>query len=110
MSNPAFIEIDGKRLLWCDLVKRRREQLAGAQKAVQPALFELRATPARRPSAPLRGVIWSRRCSRFSTCRADRPVPICLTRICIERNTNIRILILRPPNPTTITYTSLDDA
>ena len=41
MSHPAFIEIDGKRLLWRDLVRRRREQLAAAQKAVQPALFEL---------------------------------------------------------------------
>jgi hypothetical protein len=42
MTHPAFIEIDGRRLLWRDLVKRRREQLAAAQKAVQPTLFELR--------------------------------------------------------------------
>jgi hypothetical protein len=42
MSHPVFIEIDGKRFAWRELVKRRREQLAAAAKAVQPALFELR--------------------------------------------------------------------
>jgi hypothetical protein len=73
MTHPAFIEIDGRRMLWRDLVKRRREQLQVAAKAVQPALFELRTTPARKPSAPPRGVISSRPCSRYWTRRADRP-------------------------------------
>lgn len=41
MTHPAFIDIDGRRFAWRDLVKRQREQLAAA-KAVQPALFELR--------------------------------------------------------------------
>ena len=42
MTQPSFIEIDGKRLLWRDLVQKRREQLKAAAKAVQPVLFELR--------------------------------------------------------------------
>jgi hypothetical protein len=41
MTQPTFIEIDGKRLVWRDLVQRRREQRAAA-KTVQPTLFELR--------------------------------------------------------------------
>ncbi len=39
MTYPTFIEIDGKRLLWREIVKRRREQLKAAAKAVQAALF-----------------------------------------------------------------------
>jgi hypothetical protein len=42
MSAPRFIEIDGKRHLWRDLVKLRQEQRRAAAKAQQPALFELR--------------------------------------------------------------------
>ena len=49
MTQPNFIEIDGKRLVWRDLVQRRREQLKAAAKATQPALFELKDD--RRPSA-----------------------------------------------------------
>ena len=39
---PRFIEIDGKRYLWRDLVKLRQEQRRAAAKAEQPPLFELR--------------------------------------------------------------------
>jgi hypothetical protein len=42
MSAPRFIEIDGKRHLWRDIVKLRQEQRHVAAKAQQPALFELR--------------------------------------------------------------------
>jgi hypothetical protein len=42
MTYPTFIEIDGKRVLWREIVQRRREQLKAAAKAVQPALFELK--------------------------------------------------------------------
>jgi hypothetical protein len=42
MTQPPFIEIDGKRLVWRELVEMRREQLRAAAKAVQPVLFELR--------------------------------------------------------------------
>jgi hypothetical protein len=42
MTHPAFIEIDGRRYVWRDLVQKRREQLRATAKAVQPALFELR--------------------------------------------------------------------
>jgi hypothetical protein len=42
MTNPRFITIDGKRVLWRDLLTRRREQLAAAEKCEQPALFELK--------------------------------------------------------------------
>ena len=41
MSNPKFIEIDGKRLLWRDVLQLRREQTRADASAVQPALFEL---------------------------------------------------------------------
>jgi hypothetical protein len=39
---PRFIDIDGKRYLWRDLVKLRQEQREVARRAEQPPLFELR--------------------------------------------------------------------
>jgi len=42
MANPRFIEIDGKRVLWRDLLQRRREQLSAVGKSEQPALFALK--------------------------------------------------------------------
>jgi hypothetical protein len=39
---PRFIDIDGKRYLWRDLVKLRQEQREAARRAEQPPLFELR--------------------------------------------------------------------
>lgn len=39
---PKFIEIDGKRHLWRDVLQLRREQKQACANAVQPALFELR--------------------------------------------------------------------
>jgi hypothetical protein len=41
MSRPAFVEIDGKRYLWRDILEARRAQLAAARRAEQLALFEL---------------------------------------------------------------------
>lgn len=49
MANPKFIEIDGKSVLWRDLVSRRREQLAAVAKSEQPPLFDLKED--RRPIA-----------------------------------------------------------
>jgi hypothetical protein len=49
MSAPRFIEIDGKRHLWRDLVQRRRAQLATAAEPEQSVLFELRED--RRPAS-----------------------------------------------------------
>ena len=50
MASPKFIEIDGKRFVWRDLLQRCREQLA-ADRTEQPALFEInedcRPIPAR---------------------------------------------------------------
>lgn len=37
-----FIDIEGKRYLWRDLVRLRREQKEAHAKAKQPALFELK--------------------------------------------------------------------
>jgi len=54
MANPKFIEIDGKRLLWRDVLELRREQKQACANAVQPALFELhedRRQPADRTAA-----------------------------------------------------------
>jgi len=41
MPAPKFIDIDGRRFLWRDLVQRRREQMAAA-KVEQPVLFEMK--------------------------------------------------------------------
>jgi hypothetical protein len=49
MTNPKFIEIAGKRVLWRDLLEKRREQLVTVSKGEQPALFELKED--RRPIA-----------------------------------------------------------
>ena len=42
MARMNFIEIDGKRYLWRDLLQLRREQRKAQSRAQQPALFELR--------------------------------------------------------------------
>jgi hypothetical protein len=39
---PRFIDIDGKRFLWRELLQRRREQVAAAARVEQPVLFELK--------------------------------------------------------------------
>lgn len=43
MSAPRFIQIDGKRFLWREIVRLREEQCHAAAEAapVQPPLFEL---------------------------------------------------------------------
>jgi hypothetical protein len=42
MALPKFIEIDGKRIAWRDVLQRRREQIEACAEPEQPALFELR--------------------------------------------------------------------
>ena len=42
MPVPRFIEIDGKRHLWRDVLRLRREQIELCAKAEQPALFTLK--------------------------------------------------------------------
>jgi len=39
---PRFIDLDGKRYLWRDLLRLRQEQRAAAWQGEQPTLFELR--------------------------------------------------------------------
>jgi hypothetical protein len=41
MAVPKFIDIDGRRFVWRELLRFRREQLAAAAKAEQPLLFEV---------------------------------------------------------------------
>jgi hypothetical protein len=41
MTRAAFIEIDGKRHLWRDILELRRRQLKERQPAEVPALFPL---------------------------------------------------------------------
>jgi hypothetical protein len=41
MASFRFIEIDGKRYLWRDILEARRAQLAAERRRQQPALFEL---------------------------------------------------------------------
>ena len=42
MSSLRYIEIDGKRYLWRDILELRREQKKAHAPAQQPALFELK--------------------------------------------------------------------
>ncbi|HTV88823.1 MAG TPA: hypothetical protein VME41_07395 [Stellaceae bacterium] len=42
MRAPPFIDIDGKRYLWRDIVQLRQQQREAARRAEQPPLFELR--------------------------------------------------------------------
>jgi hypothetical protein len=42
MRAPKFIDIEGRRYLWRDIVQLRQEQRRAAAKAEQPPLFELR--------------------------------------------------------------------
>jgi hypothetical protein len=54
MGTPRYIEIGGRRLLWRDLLRLRREQKQATAKAAQPALFPLkddRRPPAERTAA-----------------------------------------------------------
>jgi hypothetical protein len=41
MRRPAFIEIEGKRYFWRDILELRCQQLREWRQAEQPALFEL---------------------------------------------------------------------
>jgi hypothetical protein len=47
MAAPKFIEIDGKRFVWRDILLRRRGQRMAASRIEQPALFELKTTATR---------------------------------------------------------------
>jgi hypothetical protein len=49
MARPQFIEIGGKRYVWREVLRLRREQIEQCAKAEQPALFML--TDDRRPPA-----------------------------------------------------------
>jgi hypothetical protein len=54
MTAPRFIVIDGKRHLWRDILKLRKEQVQAAAEAKQLALFELiddRRPPSQRTAA-----------------------------------------------------------
>lgn len=41
MSGPRFIELDGKRYLWAELLRLRKEQRKAAKRE-QPTLFPLK--------------------------------------------------------------------
>ncbi len=54
MARLKFIEIDGKRHLWRDVLRLRREQKRALARTEQPALFDLiedRRPPADRTAA-----------------------------------------------------------
>ncbi len=42
MSYPTFIDIDGRRYLWRDIIQLRRAQKAAFRRAEQPALFDMK--------------------------------------------------------------------
>jgi hypothetical protein len=63
MALPRFIEIDGRRYLWRDLVALRRAQAKPAEQ--QPALFAIRGRITGPPaSATPRNATASRACSQ----------------------------------------------
>ena len=55
MKRPATILIDGKRYLWREILALRRQQLAQAKNAAQPALFELKEDRRPRPERTAAG-------------------------------------------------------
>jgi hypothetical protein len=42
MSGPRFVDIDGRRFLWRDVLQLRRDQKRAHARAQQPTLFELK--------------------------------------------------------------------
>ena len=75
MPAPKFIDIDGKRFLWRELLQRRREQVAAAARVEQPALFELKEDCRPRPSAPPPDVTASPACSAQASRVSDHRTP-----------------------------------
>ena len=69
MAGPKFIDIDGKRFVWRELLQRRREQLAAAR-VEQPVLFELKEDCRLCLNAPPPDVIANR---AFLACPSERP-------------------------------------
>ncbi len=76
MAGPKFIDIDGKRFVWRELLQRRREQLAAAARAEQPVLFELKEIAALCLNAPPPDVIASRACSACPGGRPESPATV----------------------------------
>jgi hypothetical protein len=62
---PKFIEIEGKRLLWRDVVKMRREQLQAAARVEHPTLFDLREDSRPASERTAAGRFQERRYSHF---------------------------------------------
>ena len=69
MALPKFIDIDGRRFVWRDLLQRRREQLVAAAKVEQPVLFELKED--RRPASQRSAAGRYREPSLFSLIEPD---------------------------------------
>jgi len=65
MTRLKFIEIDGKRYLWRDVLQLRREQKKAHARSQQPTLFELKDD--RRPAADRTAEGRYREPSLFST-------------------------------------------
>jgi hypothetical protein len=65
MTRLKYIEIDGKRYLWRDVLELRREQKQAQARGQQPTLFELKED--RRPEADRTATGRYREPSLFST-------------------------------------------
>jgi len=63
MTSLKFVEIDGRRYLWRDLVQLRREQKQAQARAQQPTLFELKETIALSPNVMRQAAIGNHLCS-----------------------------------------------
>jgi hypothetical protein len=56
MTALRFIEIDGKRYLWCELLRRREQRQAAVEPEQNLRCSNSVGTAARLPTAPLPGV------------------------------------------------------
>jgi hypothetical protein len=79
MAAPRFIEIDGKRYPWRDILELRRAQMTAYAAVRQPVLFELRhyCRPAATRTAPGRYL----EPSLFDDARPQDPPPVALPRL-----------------------------
>jgi len=82
MAGPKFIDIDGKRFVWRELLQRRREQLAAAR-VEQPVLFELKEDCRLCLNAPPPDVIASRACSACPDGRPESPATVSRFRLLV---------------------------
>lgn len=72
LPRPAYLDLNGTRYLWRDLIELRRNQLAAARRLEQPSLFEL--VEDREPACEGIAALRCRKPSLLSLINAPKPV------------------------------------